>query len=116
MKLVTGIIQPQMLAEVIDAVTVRGARGLTSSEVHGFGQQYGQQSAHEQAHWGPGRQAALLPKIRVDIAVPDDLADAMVEAIAKSATQGTIGDGKIWVTTVDSALRVRTGERDDDAL
>jgi nitrogen regulatory protein PII len=115
MKLVTAIIQPQMLAEVIDAVVASGARGLTSSDVHGFGQQYGQQSAHEQAHWGPGRQAALLPKIRVDIAVPDR-AGAVVDAIAKTAGTGTIGDGKIWVTTVDSALRVRTGERDDDAL
>jgi nitrogen regulatory protein PII len=116
MKLVTAIIQPQMLAEVIDAVVASGARGLTSSDVHGFGQQYGRQSDYEQAHWGPGRQAALLPKVRVDIAVPDDRAKAVVGAIAKSAGTGTIGDGKIWVTTVDSALRVRTGERDDDAL
>ena len=83
MKLVTAIIQPQMLAEVIDAVVASGARGLTSSDVHGFGQQYGQQSAYEQAHWGPGRQAALLPKVRVDIAVPDDRAEAVVDAIAK---------------------------------
>lgn len=116
MKLVTAIIQPQMLAEVIDVVVARGARGLTSSDVHGFGQQYGRQSAYEQEHRGPGRQAALLPKVRVDIAVSDDRAEAMVDAIAKSASTGTIGDGKIWVTTVDSALRVRTGERDDDAL
>jgi nitrogen regulatory protein P-II 1 len=116
MKLVTAIIQPQMLAEVIDAVVASGARGLTSSDVHGFGRQYGRQSAYEQAHWGPGRQAAVLPKVRVDIAAPDDRAGAVVDAIAKSAGTGTVGDGKIWVTTVDSALRVRTGERDDDAL
>ena len=116
MKLVTAIIRPQMLAEVIDAVVARGARGLTSSDVHGFGQQYGQQSAHDQASWGPGRQAALLPKVRVDIAVPDDRARVVMEALAKCAHTGTIGDGKIWVTTVDSAMRVRTGERDNDAL
>jgi nitrogen regulatory protein PII len=116
MKMVTAIIQPQMLAGVIDAVVARGARGLTSSDIHGFGQQYGRQSAYEQTHWGPGRQAALLPKVRVDIAVPDDRAEAVVDAIAKCANTGTVGDGKVWVTSVDSALRVRTGERDDEAL
>jgi nitrogen regulatory protein PII len=116
MKLITAIVQPQRLAEVIDAVVASGAHGLTSSEVHGFGQQYGRQSAYEQAHWGPGRQAALLPKARVDIAVPDDRAEAVTDAIAKCASTGTIGDGKIWITSVDSAVRVRTGERDDDAL
>jgi nitrogen regulatory protein PII len=116
MKLITAIVQPQKLAEVIDAAAANGARGLTSSEVHGFGQQYGQQSSLEQAHWGLGLQAALLPKVRIDVVVPDDRAEAVTDAIAKCAKTGTIGDGKIWVSTVDSAVRVRTGERDDDAL
>ena len=69
MKLITAIVQPSLLAEVIDAVVASGAHGLTSSEVHGFGQQYGRQSAHEQAHWGPGPQAALLPKARVEFSI-----------------------------------------------
>lgn len=116
MKLITAIVQPQKLSEVIDAAAGHGARGLTSSEVHGFGQQYGHQSSLEQAHWGLGRQAALLPKVRIDVVVPDDRVEAVTDAIAKCAKTGAIGDGKIWVSTVDSAVRVRTGERDDDAL
>ena len=116
MKLITAIIQPQKLADVIDAVVDHGAHGLTSSDVHGFGQQYGRHPAAEQAASGPRWQAALLPKVRVDVVVPDDRAQAVADAIAKCACTGTIGDGKLWVTIVDSALRVRTGERGNDAL
>jgi nitrogen regulatory protein P-II 1 len=116
MKLVTAIIQPHKLDEVIDAAVGIGAPGLTASEVRGFGQHHGRQSAHEHPTWGPGPRAALLPKIRVDVVAPDDLAEAVASAIVKGVFTGTIGDGKIWVTTVDSALRVRTGERDNDAL
>lgn len=115
MKLVTAIIQPQRLTDVIDAAVAAGARGLTMCEVHGFGQQYGRQLAEVQTA-AEVRQAILLPKTRVDLVVPDDHAEAVVTAIAKSAHTGTIGDGKIWISTVQGVLRVRTGERDDHAL
>jgi nitrogen regulatory protein PII len=115
MKLITAIVQPQKLAEIIDAVVASGARGLTTSEVHGFGQQYGRQSIEKEAAWGL-RQAELMPKTRIDVAVCDDDAEAVVNAIAKSAHTGAIGDGKIWIAAVDGAVRVRTGERDDAAL
>jgi nitrogen regulatory protein PII len=115
MKLITAIIQPQQLTGVIDAAVAAGAHGLTMCEVHGFGQQYGRQPAVDQLPPGV-RQATLLPKTRVDVVVPDECAEAVAAAIAKSANTGTIGDGKIWVSGVQSVLRVRTGERDDAAL
>ena len=116
MKLITAIVQPQRLGDVINAVTSSGAHGMTTSEVHGFGQQYGRQSAAAQAAWDPQGQAMLLPKVRVDVVVPDDRAEAVAEAIAKYARTGAIGDGKIWIAPVEGTLRVRTGERDDEAL
>jgi nitrogen regulatory protein P-II 1 len=91
---------------------VAGARGLTATGVIGIGQQDG--------HGGPasfaGPSAVLLPKVRVDIVTPAELVDAVVSAIAKCANTGSIGDGKIWVSPMDSALRARTGERDNSAL
>jgi nitrogen regulatory protein P-II 1 len=95
------------------------AHGMTVTEVRGFGRQYGQLGAgNADEDFGlPGnREPARLPKVRLDLVVLDDDADTMVDAIAKYARTETIGDGKIWVTTVDSALRVRTGERDRDAV
>ena len=115
MKLVTAIIQPQRLTGVIDAAVAAGAHGMTMCEVHGFGRQYGRQHTGVQMTSGV-RQATLLPKTRVDVVAPDDCAEAIAAAIAKSANTGTIGDGKIWVSAVQSVLRVRTGERDDAAL
>jgi nitrogen regulatory protein PII len=112
MKLITAIVKPDIVDDLVIAVTEAGAHGLTATEVIGFGQQFG--------HGGPvnstGYSAVLLPKVRLDIAVRDTDAAQVVEAITKCANTGTIGDGKIWVSTVDSALRVRTGERDDAAL
>ena len=111
MKLITAIVKPDVTDDLVPAVTAAGARGLTATEVIGFGQQYG--------HGGtanPASSAALLPKVRIDIVVPDDIADDVISAIAKCVNAGTIGDGKIWVSPVDSALRVRTGERDDSAI
>jgi nitrogen regulatory protein PII len=108
MKLITAIIKPDVVDDLVAAVAEAGAHGLTATEVIGFGQQYG--------HGGALTSAALLPKVRLDIAVRDDAAESVTEAIAKRASTGTIGDGKIWVTTLDTALRVRTGERDDAAL
>jgi nitrogen regulatory protein P-II 1 len=108
MKLITAIVRPDIVDDLVLAVTEAGAHGLTATEVIGFGRQYG--------HDGERNSAALLPKVRLDIAVRDDDAQNVVETIAKRANTGAIGDGKIWVTTLDAALRVRTGERDDLAL
>ena len=112
MKLITAVVKPDKLDHVMQAVTGGGARGLTVTEVHGFGQQYG--------HVAPARSAAqnafVLPKLRIDVLVQDESAAAVADAIAKAVSTGAIGDGKIWVSPVDSALRVRTGERDRDAV
>ncbi len=102
MKLVTAVARPEKLEEVTNAVTDAGARGLTAPETRGSGQQYG----HVSRGSGPSRPA-LLPKIRVDVAVREEYADAVVGAIAKCANTGMIGDGKTWVTVLDSAMRVR---------
>ena len=112
MKLITAVVKPDIVDDLVLAVTEAGAHGLTATEVIGFGQQFG----HGGAVSSTGYSAVLLPKIRVDIAVKDEDAEHVVEAITKSVNTGTIGDGKIWVSALDSALRVRTGERDDAAL
>jgi nitrogen regulatory protein P-II 1 len=109
MKLITAVVKPEMADDLIVAATGAGARGMTAAEVIGFGQQY------EHGH-PDGSTAVMLPKIRVDMVVRDTDAEAVTSAIAKCANTGTVGDGKIWVTTVDSVIRVRTGERDDSAL
>jgi nitrogen regulatory protein PII len=112
MKLITAILKPDIVDDVVLAVTEAGAHGLTATEVIGFGKQFG----HGGAVDSTGYPAVLLPKIRVDIAVNDEDAEQVVEAITKCANTGTIGDGKIWLSTLDGAVRVRTGERDDAAL
>lgn len=117
MKLITAIIRSEKLDELIATLADHRAQGLTVSEVRGFGRQFGQPAAGPNELGLPGdRKAALLPKIRLDIVALDDEAETLVEAIAKHARTNTIGDGKIWVTTVDSVLRVRTGERDRAAV
>jgi nitrogen regulatory protein P-II 1 len=111
-RLITAIVQPDKLGEVMQAAAGAGAGGLTVTEVRGFGQQYG-----HRATVGPaGRRALVLPKLRIDAVVQDEAVEAVTDAIAKSVHTGTIGDGKIWVCAVQSALRVRTGERDQDAV
>lgn len=122
MKLITAIVRPEKLDELIDAVIDTRGRGLTVTEVRGFGRQFGELAARtagaEAYPADPGREsrAALLPKVRLDILVQDEDADLMAEAIAKRARTDVIGDGKIWVCAVDSAMRVRTGERGRDAV
>lgn len=112
MKVITAVVKPDKLDVVIRAVENAGARGLTASEVMGFGQEYG--------HLGtaaPADQSALvLPKVRIEVLVHDALVEAMIDAIAKSVNTGSMGDGKIWVCPVESALRVRTGQRDGAAI
>jgi nitrogen regulatory protein P-II 1 len=112
MKQITAVVKPDMLEAVAKAAEEAGARGLTATDVRGFGQEFGHMSSVR-----PADQLALvLPKLRIDVLVPDELADPVVEAIAKAVNTGSIGDGKIWVCGVDSVLRVRTGERDRDAV
>ena len=113
MKLITAIVKPGKLDDVMRAATEAGAGGLTATEVHGFGQQYGHLDASVRQ---VEREAVVLPKLRIDIVVRDEIAESVVHAIEKSVNTASVGDGKIWVTTVDSVLRVRTGERDRDAL
>jgi nitrogen regulatory protein PII len=111
MKLITAIVRPDRLEELIDTLIDNQVNGLTVTEVRGFGRQFGQ-LAHEA---GPPR-VALLPKVRLDIVALDDDVETLVGAIVKHARTETIGDGKIWITPVDGALRVRTGDRDRAAI
>ena len=117
MKLITAIVRPEKLDELVDILIDHRAHGLTVSEARGFGRQFGQPVARQPDLGLPGdRKAALLPKVRLDIVALDDDAEALAGVIAKHARTETIGDGKIWVTTVDSVLRVRTGDRDGAAV
>jgi nitrogen regulatory protein PII len=113
MKLITAIVRPDKLDELIGTLVDNQAHGLTVTEVRGFGRQFGQLAAGAGA--GLSR-VTLLHKIRLDVVALDDDVETLVEAIAKHARTETVGDGKIWVTPVDSALRVRTGERDRAAI
>lgn len=121
MKLITTIARPEKLGKLIDAVVDNKARGLTVTEVRGFGRQYGELTAGAvgtavPTGFGRDLKAVLLPKVRLDILVQDEDADRMVEAIAKCARTGAIGDGKIWICPVEGAVRVRTGEQGADAV
>ncbi len=112
MKLITAIVRGERLDDAMRALVNAGAQGMTTMEVRGFGQQFGHTGDPARAE----RAALLLPKFRVDVVVKDQQAQAVVDAIAKSVRTGAIGDGKIWTCAVDGALRVRTGDRDDDAI
>jgi nitrogen regulatory protein P-II 2 len=112
MKLVTAIIKPFRLEDVRDALTAAGVRGMTVTEVKGYGRQKG----HKEIYRGAEYVVNLLPKIRLEVAVDDNQADGVVAAIMDAAKTGQIGDGKIFVTALDHAVRIRTGETDSDAL
>jgi nitrogen regulatory protein P-II 2 len=112
MKLVIAIIKPFKLEEVRDALTAIGVHGMTVTEVKGYGRQKG----HMEIYRGAEYAVNFLPKVRLEVAVPSDQADKVVEAIGTSAKTGQIGDGKIFVTPIEQALRIRTGEADVDAL
>ena len=112
MQLVTAIIKPHMLDEVKDALKGKGVTGITVSEVKGFGRQGG----HTETYRGTEYTIEFLPKVKVEVVVDDGDVDSVVGAIASSAQTGKIGDGKIWVTPVGRAMRIRTGETDADAL
>ena len=112
MKMVTAVIKPFKLDEVREALTELGVQGLTVTEVKGFGRQKGQTEIYRGAEY----HVSFLPKLKIEVAVPAGLADAVVEAIASAARTGKIGDGKIFVLDLERALRIRTGEADDQAL
>ena len=112
MKLITAIIKPSRLDPVLDALKGAGATGLTVTEVRGFGRQKGKTEVYRGAEYA----VKLLPKMKLEIVAPADRVEAIVDAVADAARSGKIGDGKIWVSALDSALRIRTGERDEQAL
>ena len=112
MKLVTAIIKPFKLDEVRQALTDIGVHGMTVSEVKGYGRQKG----HTELYRGAEYAVHFLPKLRIEVAVTSDLADKIVEIIIGSARTGQIGDGKVFVTPIENAVRIRTGETDADAL
>ncbi|GAA4129299.1 P-II family nitrogen regulator [Nocardioides fonticola] len=112
MKLVTAVIKPHKWEEVRVALEAVGITGMTVSEVSGYGRQKG----HTEVYRGAEYEIALVPKIRLEIVVVDDDAQTVVDTIVRSAASGRIGDGKVWVSPVESVVRVRTGDRDDAAL
>ena len=112
MKMITAIVKPAVTQPVIDALTEIGVAGLTVSEVKGYGRQKGQTEVYRGAEY----QVTLVPKVRFEVAVDDVLADRVVETIARTANTGKIGDGKIFVSDLLSAMRIRTGEKDGEAV
>jgi nitrogen regulatory protein P-II 2 len=112
MKLVTAVIKPFKLDEVREALSALGVQGLTVTEVKGFGRQKGQTEIYRGAEY----MVSFLPKVKLEVAITDNLVDQVVEAITNTAQTGKIGDGKIFVLDVSQAVRIRTGETGDDAL
>ena len=112
MKLITAIIKPFKVEEVRSSLDEIGVSGMTMTEVKGFGRQKG----HTELYRGAEYTIDFLPKIKIEIAVTDDLVDQVKNAIIKSAGSGKIGDGKIFVTPIDEVIRIRTGETNEDAL
>jgi nitrogen regulatory protein P-II 2 len=112
MKIVMAIIKPFKLDEVRDALTAAGVHGLTVTEVKGYGRQKG----HTEIYRGTEYAVNFLPKIKIEVAVPTEQADKVVDAITSAAKTGQIGDGKIFILNLDSAVRIRTGETDAAAL
>lgn len=112
MKKIEAIIKPFKLDDVKDALNKIGVNGMTINEVKGFGRQRG----HKEIYRGAEYQVDFVPKVRIDVVVDSSLVDQVVEAISKSANTGKIGDGKIFVFTVDEAIRIRTGEAGEGAI
>ncbi len=112
MKLIIAIIKPFKLDEVREALNRLGVTGMTVSEVKGYGRQKG----HTEIYRGAEYVVSFLPKVRIEIAVPSDQADRVIETLSSAARTGQIGDGKIFVSPLDHAVRIRTGETDRDAL
>ena len=112
MKLIIAVIKPSRLDAVLDAVTEAGASGLTVTEVRGYGRQRGKTEVYRGAEY----EVKLLPKVKLEIAVPSDIVEPVIQAIQASANTNKIGDGKIFVLDLERALRIRTGEEDAAAI
>ena len=112
MKLVVAVLKPFKLDQVKEALKALGVHGLTLTEVQGFGRQRG----HTEVYRGAEYEVDFVPKIRIEVAVDDDQVAEVVDAIVGAAATGKIGDGKVWVTPLETVVRVRTGERGSDAL
>ena len=112
MKKIEAIIKPFMLDDVRQALSDIGVTGMTVTEVKGFGRQKG----HTEFYRGAEYVVDFLPKVKLEIAVSDDKVDGVIEAVIKAANTGRIGDGKIFVTPLEQAIRIRTGEQDQDAI
>jgi nitrogen regulatory protein P-II 1 len=112
MKLVTAIIKPFVLEDVKGALEQIGVLGMTVSEVQGYGRQKG----HTEVYRGAEYSVDFVPKVKIEVVADDAMADKVVDAVVESARTGKIGDGKVWVSPVDTVVRVRTGERGSDAI
>lgn len=112
MKKIEAILRPFKLEEVKEALTAVGVHGVTVSEVRGFGRQKG----HKELYRGAEYLVEFLPKVRIETVVPDEKVSEVIDAIVKASATGKIGDGKVFVIPVETAIRIRTGERGDDAL
>jgi nitrogen regulatory protein P-II 1 len=111
-KLVTAVVQPFVLPDVRAALEQLAILGMTITEVKGYGRQKG----HTEIYRGAEYDVDLIPKLKIEIVCPDEQADKVLDAVAAAARTGRIGDGKVWVTTVEHIVRVRTGERGEDAV
>ncbi len=112
MKLITAIVKPFKLDDVKAALATAGVVGMTVSEVRGFGRQGG----HTETYRGTEYQLDFVPKVKLEIVVDDDMVDGVVDCIVAAAATGKIGDGKVWITSVDDIVRIRTGEHGHDAV
>ncbi|MGP6172885.1 P-II family nitrogen regulator [Corynebacterium sp. A21] len=112
MKLVTAVVKPFTLADIREALDRLGVHGMTVTETQGFGQQHG----HTEVYRGAEYATEFVPKVKVEIVTKDDMLEEVLGAVVSAARTGKIGDGKVWVSEVSTVIRVRTGERDDDAI
>ena len=112
MKMIVAVIKPSRLDAVLEAVTEAGASGLTVTEVRGYGRQKGKTEVYRGAEY----EVKLLPKVKLEIAVANDVVEPVVEALQRTANTGKIGDGKIFVVDLEKAMRIRTGEQDAQAI
>ena len=112
MKLITAVVKPFKLDDVREALSEIGVQGITVTEVKGFGRQKG----HTELYRGAEYVVDFLPKVKIEVAVAEDLTEKVIEAITKAANTGKIGDGKIFVVNLEQAVRIRTGESGNDAL
>jgi nitrogen regulatory protein P-II 1 len=112
MKLVTAIVRPFAIEDIKSAVQAAGVHGMTVSEVQGYGRQKG----HTEVYRGAEYQVDFIPRMKVEVLVNDESVDRVVDGIVNAARTGKIGDGKVWVTTIQAVVRVRTGERGADAI